>query len=1518
MGGGYLYFCSFCGSRSGLLGLSPDTRDCLQALIDKKKVIFTEDTVRQALRLDDAKSIDCLPNEEIFAEFARMGYKKPSTKTASNEFSSSMASAVICLATGRKYNFSKYIFDRLVRNVDSSSKFYWVGKGFSGVDTPLFEGMLVPQQVQVDIDAVAEDEDATEPTLPTPATTSPPQQELIPSTSHVVPTLPPSPHQSRIAQPSSPQQQQPSQTTDIFMDLLNILLETCTTLTKRVENLEQEKIDQALEITKLKHKDWRLEHKMKLKASGFKILTKGKITEVDADEDVTLEEVAAEVPIDADIHGRLNESQAPVYHLDLEHAQKVLSMQDDEAEAAELKEVIEVVTTAKLTTEVVTATATTITATPSAARRRKGIVIRDPKEIATSSVIVHSEPKSKDKGKGILVEKPKPLKKQAHIEVNEAYARGLEAELSANINWNEVIEQVKRKEKQDNTVLRYQSLKRKPQTKAYAKKNIMVYLKIMAGFKMQFFKCMSYDDIIPIFEKNFNSIVAFLEKGEEGLEEEAIKQSKRKSETSEEKAAKKQKLDEEVKELKTHLQIVPHDEDDVEDLEMLWKIIQERFLFSKSKNFSDDFLLNTLKAMSEKPNVKASIWKSHSDRYGLAKVKSWNLLESCGVHIITLRTTQMILLVERRYPLTRFTLDQMLNNVRLEVEEESEVSLELLRFVRKQQQEGYRLDFGVDAVENFKGYMLRDYYCWLKAYFYSHADPTLLNDFEMAAEGNGDPSVPDLRTMAELCQPSLNGRGRPIAPIAIQATNFRLKNDMIQQVHNSCQFHGLPGHDAKKHLDKFLHTHHAIAWVDRLSRNLINTFEKMAKMFLGKYFPPSMVTKLRNEITNFRQHPDESLFEAWECYKLSIDRYPNHNMFSVTQIDTFYNGLTLRHRDTINTAAGGTFMKRHLEECSLKAEMAKIKKNLMRVLQVNQKVKAVTPCCETCGGPHSFTNCPATVGQTQNRNNQGRNQFFQGASHGQNLPLAYQASSYQASGYQDSVHQPQIPQPQVVTTIDFTNFMKLNDAILKNMQTNMTSLTNSNLELKNVFGQFMKMNTASSSGSRTLPGNTIMNPKEELKGITTRSGTAYQGPMIPTSSSSSLPQVVECETEAKKDTVPPTNNGSTKDVQPSVVQTETPIQNSKHVVASMIDPVVAPVSALKHNQKLSIPYPSRFLDFDISFADALILMPKFRQSIKSLLTNKDKLYEPAKTPPNEHCSSVLLKNDFLLEEVDAFLALEDDPTSPKVDQCYFDPKGDILILEAFLNDDPSLPPPNQGNYLPQDRKEFKICKAKADKSSIDEPPEVELKYLPPHLEYAFFEGDDKLPVIIVKDLSNEEKAALKMVFMSHKRAIAWKLFDIKGIDPKFCTHKNVMEDDFEPVVQHQSRVNPKIHVVIKNEVLKLFDAGLIYTISDSPWIKKRPHSCVLTERLPTVACLLGYAMHRARSKEKMLKRCEDTNLCLNWEKSHFMVKEGIVLGHKISKNGIEVDKAKVDVISKFPHLTTVKGNCSFLGHAGLY
>nr|GEW67693.1 reverse transcriptase domain-containing protein [Tanacetum cinerariifolium] len=541
--------------------------------------------------------------------------------------------------------------------------------------------------------------------------------------------------------------------------------------------------------------------------------------------------------------------------------------------------------------------------------------------------------------------------------------------------------------------------------------------------------------------------------------------------------------------------------------------------------------------------------------------------------------------------------------------------------------------------------------------------------------------------------------------------------------------------------------------------------------------------------------------------------------------------------------------------------------------------------------------------------------------------------------------------------------------------------------LTDMMTKLVSANTASSSGSGTLPGNTVTNPKEELKGITTRSGVAYQGPKTPSPSKQ--------RTKVTKDQVQNPSSQNTAPVQPSVIQSESQ--------ALVSEPVVALVSASIPNLKPSIPYPSRRdnekrhdqaneqiekfyeifkeMSFEISFTDALILMPKFASTLKALIGNKENLSEMARTTMNEHCSVVILnklprklgdpekflipcefsrmdeclaladlgasinlmplsvweglslpeltptcmtlelagrsvskpigiakdvsfkvgvfhfpadfvvvdfepdprvplilkrcflktshalidvhkgeltlptdgsiyreniqefvsqafavnynqgthayqaptpqtqsvlKEDFsayvkaviesaceeysqevlgfsnvtasgtptpqndpivsatsptltlfgdsdflLLEEADAFLGLKDDPDSPKINPFYYDPEGDIILLEAILNSKPSPPLPNQEQNLPSFKEELKAYEAQTVKSSVDEPPEVELKDLPHHLEYAFLEGDNKLHVIIAKELRSEEKAALIKVLKSHKRAIAWKLSDIQ-------------------------------------------------------------------------------------------------------------------------------------------------------------
>nr|GEZ58568.1 DNA-directed DNA polymerase [Tanacetum cinerariifolium] len=635
--------------------------------------------------------------------------------------------------------------------------------------------------------------------------------------------------------------------------------------------------------------------------------------------------------------------------------------------------------------------------------------------------------------------------------------------------------------------------------------------------------------------------------------------------------------------------------------------------------------------------------------------------------------------------------------------------------------------------------------------------------------------------------------------------------------------------------------------------------------------------------------------------------------------------------------------------------------------------------------------------------------------------------------------------------------------IAKDLSSNeKTALINKQDDFQNQMMNFMQNlynNKASSSSS--LSSNTIPNPRNEAKAITTRSGVSYNGPPIP-------PPVVEKEPVATKDTELP----STEDIQPPSVQ----------VLKKVQEPIDEPFVVLK--AKANLPYPLRLakeklrekddilaakfmeifrdLHFELSFADALIHMPKFASMFKKLLNNKDKLIELTKTPLNENCSAVVLKKlpkklgdpgrflipyfvvlDFiadprvplilgrpflstahaLIDVYEGEIILRHDEQSlmlkcgdtPSISYNNFESLNKVDLIDAtceeysqevlgfsdivandnstpyyepivsnssptltpfnvkaLLNSDPE-PLPNQGDYFPEVPKDLKVIEPKNDKSSDDEPPEVELKDLPPHLEYAFLGDNNKWPVIIAKDLN------------------------------------------YTPKVQSQRRVNPKIHDVIKKEVEKLLNAGLIYPISDSPWVSpihcvpKKGGMTVITndenELVPTrlvtgwrvcidyrklneatrkvhfplpfmdqmlkrlagkeIYCFLdgfsGYFQIPIDPKdqekttftcpygtfaykrmpfglcnapgtfqrcmmaifhdmieqtmevfmedfsvfgnsfstcltnlEKMLKRCEDTKLALNWEKSHFMVKECIVLGHKISKKGIEVDKAKIE------------------------
>nr|GEW41238.1 reverse transcriptase domain-containing protein [Tanacetum cinerariifolium] len=643
------------------------------------------------------------------------------------------------------------------------------------------------------------------------------------------------------------------------------------------------------------------------------------------------------------------------------------------------------------------------------------------------------------------------------------------------------------------------------------------------------------------------------------------------------------------------------------------------------------------------------------------------------------------------------------------------------------------------------------------------------------------------------------------------------------------------------------------------------------------------------------QRFDESFYEAWEGFNDLLRACTHHGFSKLHQLDTFYNALNINDQDSLNSTAGGNFLDKMPQEC------LKIFESKSKVCQTRAKAVAVKV---------------STRSSTR-------------------------AISFKVSELKDMVR-----------------------ALLLDKK-NQSSAPASSFTPAPV--KAVEPNYVTCGGSGILPGNTITNPKEDLRGITTRSGVAYQGPTIPTPS-----KFVKQGTEVTKDQVQtpcsqisvpmPTlkssipypsrrNNERCRD------QANEQIEKFYKIFKDMrMDECLAladlgasiNLMPLFVWEGLSLPeltptcmtlkladrsvskpigiakdvlvkvgvfhFPADFVVVDLELNPRVLIIPErcflktgqaltdvqkgkltLRIGNESITYNLDQtsrysanynqmtankieiIYEmysqevlgfsdttvsgnptPYDDPIVSTTSPTLTPfgdSDFLLfEEADAFLGLEDDLNSLEFDPSYYDLEGDILLLEAILNSEPLHPFPNHKQYMPSYKKELKACEAKTVKSFVDEPPDVELKDIPPHLEYAFLEGDNKLPVIIVKELGDEDKSALIKVLKSHKRSIAWKLSDIHD--------DGSLYDDFS---------------------------------------------------------VFGNSFENCLSRlDKMLKRCEDTNLSLNWEKSHFMVKEGIVLGHKISKNGIEVDKAKVDVIAKLPHPTTVKGIRSFLGHAGFY
>nr|GEU65299.1 reverse transcriptase domain-containing protein [Tanacetum cinerariifolium] len=940
-------------------------------------------------------------------------------------------------------------------------------------------------------------------------------------------------------------------------------------------------------------------------------------------------------------------------------------------------------------------------------------------------------------------------------------------------------------------------------------------------------------------------------------------------------------------------------------------------------------------------------------------------------------------------------------------------------------------------------------------------------------------TIADQRTTAQLLQATTEGYEDAIVVPTITADNFELTHGLLTL------FPNVPNTSIKLMLFPFSLEGATRIWLEKEPPRSIFTWDGLVSKFINQFFPPSITTNLRNEITNSQQCFDKSFSEAWDRFKDLLRACPHHGFSELHQLDTFYNALISKDQDSLNSAAGGNFLDKMPRECLAiieskskvrysrnKPVVTKVSTNtstsgispdvaelmdIVKALLLDKKgqnqspapVKAIEESCVTCGDAHSYCNCPATDGNVYRDNIQ---EFVSQA-----FAVNYNQGN---TSYRPSMILPSSCLPRSGSSNtrcfkgDFLAYVKANDAVIRNLQTQGQNMKNQLTNLTDLITKFVNSNSASTSSSGTLPSNIIANMRSDFKAITTRSGVSYDGPQI-SPPPSFLPKVVEDEPKATKVTLNPTNNGSTKDVQPLVVQSESTFEP---VTSLISEPVIASVNAPKPNPKYSIPYPSKRNDkrnhekannqivkfyqifkdmsFEISFADALILMPKFASTLKALIGNKEKLSKMARTPLNEHCSAVLLKklpeklgdpskflipcdfpgmaeclaladlgasNNLMTFSVWKRLSLPDltpmcmtleladrlishpvrvaEDVYVKVGSFHFladfvvidfdaDPRVPLIIRRSFLKIGRALIDVFEGELTLHVGKEaitFNLDQTSRYSANYNDMTARRIDVIDmaceeysqevlgfcdviangnPTLYYdpivsmtsstltlfgnsdflleevdAFLENDPMLPKVDQSYFDSEGDILLLEAFLN--------------IDPSPPPQGNYLPQARKELkireaksdkssVDEPQRLNSKTYLptlnmhswkggftVVENEDIELIPTRLVMG-----W--RKPHSPAHTERLLIAACLLGYAMLQVRFRERMLKRCEDTNLCLNWEKSHFMVKKGIVLGHKISKQGIEVDKEKVDVITKLPHPTTVKGIRSFLGHASFY
>ncbi|CAN6576333.1 unnamed protein product [Malus baccata var. baccata] len=913
-------------------------------------------------------------------------------------------------------------------------------------------------------------------------------------------------------------------------------------------------------------------------------------------------------------------------------------------------------------------------------------------------------------------------------------------------------------------------------------------------------------------------------------------------------------------------------------------------------------------------------------------------------------------------------------------------------------------------------------------------------------------------------------------PAVEEGTAFEIKQHMLNILPT---FHGLSSDDPNMHIAEFLMgcknilvrgfsaesiklrlfpytlKDQARRWLLTLPSGSITTWAQLSEKFLNKYYPASKTLDMRTQILSFAQKPNEEFHEAWERFKELIRKCPHSGISTTDQMHIFFRGLNMTTKTLVNASCGGTYKDKNAQEaCLLFEKMAEdtqqwaVEQPQSRsVLEMSNgsQVAAQQPlqaACSNCNMiTHDFMSCPHkevspdfTAEQVNAFNNFQRPRYdpysnFYNPGWRDHPNLRWDKEQHTRPQFQQQVQQPAAPKAAWEVAIE-----KLANTTTQEIQNLQASVKN----MEKQMGQIALQVSGRAPG--TFPSQTEPNPRggADCKAVRVlRSGKSFDN------------RDENCIQNSRATSQPKTDSGNVEKSAKSKDSEQT-VNSSENGAVIVEDRVYEP----------PMPYPERLkpkvkdqqltdfmktlskVQINLPLIEAIKNIPSYAKFLKDVCTKKKKLVDFEKVILTEHYKRPGDVHDCMrVDMLDSLLHAEIMPrltSDPLLNVLHgFENKNteDEEVLEYVSALGSVLFQPPRWRHVFESLGEPK----KLLQPSKVQPPKLELKVLPEHLKYAYLGADSSLPVIIAADLSSTDEDKLLRILRSHQDAIGWTIADIKGISPTICMHKILMEDGVKPAIDAQRRLNPIMKEVVRNEVMKLLDAGMIYPISDSKWISptqvvpKRSGITVVkndkNELVPTrlttgwrmcvdyrkinagtrkdhfplpfidqmleklagraFYCFLdGYSGYNQipvapEDQEKttftcpfgtfayrrmpfglcnapatfqrcmmsiftglvehvvevfmddfsvfgdsfdqclqnlslVLERCIKTNLVLNWEKCHFMVKQGIVLGHLISNRGIEVDKAKIDAIEKLPPPTTVKSVRSFLGHAGFY